>query len=139
MTVDIEGLVEAQESLLSDACTITHNANGSTDDVLDASTLELVPASAEPVYTGPCLIARDRRLSASERTPAESADVSNWFVIKLPLTLLTVEPEPGDLVTCTASANDPGLVTKVFRISLIERDGYASSRICRMRTTWASA
>ncbi len=139
MTVDIGGLIEAQESLMADACTITNNPNGSADDVLNTTTLELVPPSAVAVYSGWCLIARDRRLRADTATPAEAADFPSTFVLKLPLTQLTVEPKPGDLVTCTGSVHDPGLISKVFRIVEIERDGYATSRMCRMRTTWASA
>lgn len=141
MTLDLSGLVAAQEALFSDECTITRNPGGAADDTIDPVTLQLVSAAPTIVFAGPCIIARPPRLASGQETPTQDAGVPAIYRLKLPLTLLTAEPQVGDKVTCTASANDPAL-TLPGRTFLITRpivDGFATSRICEMETAWVSA
>ena len=140
MTIDLAGLVADQEELMADQCVLSRNPGGAADDTIDPVTLQLIPSGATSVFTGYCEIRfQPARRAIGQANPSEDAAVPGGFLVKLPLTKLTLEPEPGDRLLCTASVNDPGLAGRTFTITRVQRDTYSTARLCELETSWASS
>jgi hypothetical protein len=85
----------AADRILTDRCRITRDAQGTGDDTLNPTTLELVTVGTEPVYDGPCLLgaARPVRLTDQGDQPWTEADTTVRVSADCPTVL------PGDLIT----------------------------------------
>ena len=106
-------------SLMVDACTIKHPIGSATDPNTGA-----VTPSYTTVYTGPCKVQGGMSASGQDVAEAHLA-VLNPFV-HVPVTVTGVVQ--GDVVTITASVNDPELVGRVFRVQGPDHKSFATAR-----------
>ena len=96
---------------MDDTCTIVR---GSTPQVLDGDSLELVSDPAAEVYTGRCKFGRKSAQGGNEGwTHAKAAFVTYAFSVPAD----SVPPEVGDRVTVTSSRRDAESVGRVFVVS----------------------
>lgn len=121
--VDIRASLEAArvqiESLMTDACRITRPIDGVRDDVLDPTTLQLVPPTPDVtvVYEGPCGISARNPSGQSTQMLTEDAGDREWaarYTLKTPVSATV--PQPGDMVTIIGSARDPQMIGWEFRV-----------------------
>ena len=112
----------AAEALMVDACTVTRPAGAAGQD---ESTGRRTAAAAATVYAGVCRVqlpdVDPNRSDAGERT---------WTVerstISLPISVLTVAV--GDVIAITASALDPALVGRRYRVTGVAAKTHLTAR-----------
>lgn len=107
------------ESLMTDACRITRPIDGVRDDVLDPTTLQLVPPVPDvvEVYAGPCGVSARNPSGQSSQGLVQEAGDREWsarYTLKTPVSAPL--PLPGDMVTVTASVRDSEMVGWEFRV-----------------------
>lgn len=106
----IRGRAQA-EALMVDACTIVHVTGTTTDDLTGAVT----PATG-PVYTGRCKVQTAGSGAMGRRYDvAEAAVVMLRLELHLPMATSS-GVHRGDIVTVTASVNDPTLIGRTWRV-----------------------
>ena len=114
-TLDLTAARDAVATIMVDACTVTRDAQGTDDDTLDQNTGTLTPPVPDTttVYTGPCLVrpAQNQPRAVSEGGAAITASL---YECSLPYSAAV--PNPGDVLTVTASAWDADLVGRTFRV-----------------------
>lgn len=104
---------------LVDACTIKHPTGFTTN----TTNGDVTPTYAT-VYTGPCKVAGGDSASGQDIAGAHLAVLSP--VVHVPIEVTGVVE--GDVVTITASANDPELVGRVFRVNGPHHKTFATAR-----------
>lgn len=127
MTLDLTAARVTAGTTLTATCTITRDAEGHGDDVLNTTTGALVPPDPDTatVYAGACTVRPVSRLQPSEEG---GADVYRYlYRVLLPI---TVEPDIGDLVSVTA-AGDDGDPSLVGRTLVITEVAYSSRAVLR--------
>jgi Family of unknown function (DUF6093) len=103
-----------------DTCTIQHQTGSSTDQDTGVDT-----PTYSTVYSGQCRF-QVSAPSASETDVGEAQVYVSQTILQLPMTVVGVENE--DLVTCTASALDPDLPGRAFRVKGVLRKTHSTSR-----------
>lgn len=108
-------------SQMVDACTIQHQTGTATN----TTTGVVTPTYATPpLYTGPCKVQGAMQATGQDVGEARLAVLSPF--VHVPITVTGVVW--GDLVTITASANDPELVGRVFRVVGPDHKSFATAR-----------
>jgi hypothetical protein len=111
----------AAERLMVDTCTITRVTGGSSDPETGVRT-----QTTTVVYTGKC------RFKMYPRSPGRRTDVAEASVVEvdeelqIPMSATGVQVE--DIVTVTASALDPALVGRAFRVASQAAKTHATMR-----------
>lgn len=118
-TVLARGRAAALQGMV-DACTIQHQTGSSTDQ----ETGQVTPAYST-LYSGQCRF-QVAGPSASPTDVGQDQVYISQTILQLPITVAGVANE--DVVTCTASVNDPDLVNRVFTVKGILRKTHATSR-----------
>jgi hypothetical protein len=123
---DLTGARETARSELVDACTITRDAQGYGDDTIDPDTLEFTPPAGDDdgVYSGGCLIG-PQSVTVQE-IGGEYVQIARR-VVRLPFDAAV--PKPGDKLVVTASAGNPHLIDKPFRVVDVEDRSIFVTRI----------
>jgi hypothetical protein len=112
----------AAEALMQDACTIIRDAGTTYDPVTGYPT----PATTE-VYTGKCRVQLGALgASASSRDVGEAALLLLRLDVQLPMSVAGVRV--GDVVEVTASAHDPDLPGRRFRVRDLFHKTHATAR-----------
>lgn len=102
----------AAEALMVDACTVVRQGAPNTNPDTGAVSYP----GAATVYSGKCRFQSTSSAGPATASPQELGGAGvlvSTPVLQLPVAVTTVQPD--DLVTCTASAHDPGLVGKTWR------------------------
>lgn len=120
MTIDLTDARDVVDSVFEDdgtECVITSDPQGSTDDMLDESTLALTPRTGDTttVYTGPCLARPVQGFGQSQRQEGGTQQYLDTWRLRLPTTATGVDL--GHLVTFTSAPNDAELLGRSFRIT----------------------
>ena len=118
------------DDLMVDACTIVRRAGtASFNQVTGRSVL-----ASTPVYAGRCQV---RIPQAQPATPeaGERTAVVLTAIVKVPVTVVGIQP--GDIVTVTASAHDPDLVGRTFRILGLHHKTWSTARKLDVEETTA--
>lgn len=110
------------ENLMVDACIITRQ----TGEALNAETLENVPTSAQQ-YSGVCRLTMPASLNVRDAESASRVLLEQQALLALPIST-SGSVRPNDLVTITASENDPTLVGRTFRIAGGHHQSHATAR-----------
>jgi Family of unknown function (DUF6093) len=110
----------AAEARMTDACSSRRQAGTTHDD----ATGETVPTWTA-VYSGPCRV-KQSSAQASTSTAGEAEVLLQQPELHLPIS--AAMHRPGDEVTITASATDPALVGRVFRIRAVPAHSQATAR-----------
>jgi hypothetical protein len=103
-----------------DACTITRVGTRVTD-----TTTGEVTEPVSTLYTGQCRV-QQAQAQATEETVGEDHLLLLRLEVQLPMSVTGLEV--GDLITITASAHDPDLPGRVFRIHDLAHKTHATSR-----------
>lgn len=103
-----------------DACTITRIGERVTD-----TTTGEVTEPTSTLYTGKCRVQQ-----ASAQAQREDAGEDRLLLLRLEvqLPMSVTDLEVGDLVTVTASAHDPDLPGRVFRVHDLAHKTHATAR-----------
>jgi hypothetical protein len=109
----------AAAALMVDACTIQH-VTGSTTN----TTTGMVTPTYSTLYTGPCKVQGGQSDSGQDVGEAHLAVLG--LTVHVPISVVGVVET--DVVTITASVNDPELVGRVFRVSGPVHKSYATAR-----------
>ncbi len=109
----------AAAALMVDACTIQHVTGSSTN-----TTTGVVTPTYATIYTGPCKVQGGQADSGQEVGDAHLAVLS--LTVHVPISVVGVVE--ADVVTITASVNDPELVGRVFRVLGPVHKSYATAR-----------
>lgn len=117
----------AVEALMDDTCTITRDAEGFSDDVLDPVTGRLAPPNPDTtsVYTGRCKVSPGGT-QPSEREEGGSDVHARTYNGSVPWD--APMPAVGDLLTVASSHRDPQLVGKSFRVQSVAVSTFLVSR-----------
>jgi hypothetical protein len=110
----------AVEALMVDACTITRVGERDTD-----TTTGEVTEPVSTLYTGQCRV-QQAQAQATEETVGEDHLLLLRLEVQLPMSVTGLEV--GDLITITASAHDPDLPGRVFRIHDLAHKTHATAR-----------
>jgi hypothetical protein len=110
----------AVEALMVDACTVTRVGDRGTD-----TTTGEVTEPVSTLYTGQCRV-QQAQAQATEETVGEDHLLLLRLEVQLPMSVTGLEV--GDLITITASAHDPDLPGRVFRIHDLAHKTHATSR-----------
>jgi hypothetical protein len=105
--------------LMVDTCTIQHTTGQTTN----TTTGDVTPTYSL-LYTGPCKVQGGDAASGQDVAEAHLAVLSP--VLHVPIDVTGVVE--GDVVTITASVNDPELVGKVFRVQGPHHKSFATAR-----------
>lgn len=109
----------AAEALMADACTITRTTSTSTNrDTAQVS------RTASVVYAGPCRFQDPQQPLPTPTTAGGAGVLVSTPQLQLPVAVTDVRAT--DLVTCTASALDPGLVGRTWRARPAPRKTHAT-------------
>jgi hypothetical protein len=103
-----------------DACTITRVGTRVTD-----TTTGEVTEPVSTLYTGQCRV-QQAQAQATEETVGEDHLLLLRLEVQLPMSVTGLEV--GDLITITASAHDPDLPGRVFRIHDLAHKTHATAR-----------
>lgn len=114
------------ESRMLDTCVITRDSSGVDDDTLDPVTLNLTPAGATTVYSGPCSVSPASGSVA--RREGERQDTRQEWNHRIPLSAPL--PLYGDVVEITAvhTDGDPALVGRRFVVQRVNAHTLGVSR-----------
>lgn len=116
-------VAEALEALvLVDNCDITRPL-AVVDQPIDPLTLARVDTPSA-VFSGACLVAADDP-KRSDR-PGEQY---NDHAVRVRLPLTATQPEPNDVITITASANNPAIVGLAFLVTGVRRHSLGVTKI----------
>lgn len=111
----------AAEALMVDVCTITHGTGAATlNETTGRRTL-----TTSTVYSGPCRVQVPQAQPQTSDVAERSATVQQ-LTISIPVTATGVAV--GAVVTVTASALDPELAGRVFRVSGVHHKTHATAR-----------
>lgn len=110
----------AAESLMSDACTLKRRT-GVTEDADGVVT----PTYATPYYTGRCKVAAVNVQAATPQAGERAVTVLTMRV-DVPMSVTGVATD--DVVTITASALDPDLVGRTFRVAAPFHGSFKTAR-----------
>ncbi len=123
------------ESVMTDTCLITRDAEGPDDDTLNTSTGVLTPPAGEPttIYNGKCWV-RPGGLSRSlaERNRAEGGAYYTAQTFDAAIPVSAPVPKPGDEFTLTVASTDPTLVGRVFWVRAVDSTTFAVDRRLRL-------
>jgi hypothetical protein len=108
------------EADMRDACTVQRVASPTTDPEIG-----VVTPAYSTVYAGKCKVQQSRPAVAPTEV-GEAAVFVGQLTLHLPASV--TGPAPDDLVTVTASALDPDLVGKVFRLRAPAHESYLTAR-----------
>lgn len=109
------------EALMVDTCTVTRAGSGTTDDLTGE-----VTSTPTTVYAGRCKV--QQAAAMGQRVDAgEASTVLLRLEVHLPVAG-SEDVRRGDLVTITASANDPALMGKTFRVHDQAAKSFATAR-----------
>jgi hypothetical protein len=120
---DLTAAVRAVEALMTDTVTVTRDAQGAGDDVLDETTGLLVRPDGDSavVYTGPWLVTpadssggRGGSAALLGALATSAPDSTATYRGLLPLTAPALRP--GDVLTATAVRSDALLAGRRFRV-----------------------
>lgn len=113
----------AAEALMVDTCTIQHKTGEATD--LDVGTT--TPAYAT-VYAGKCKVqvSSQHAGSATSRDVGQAGRLIGELEVHVPVSATGLQPD--DLVTVTASALDPDLVGRTFRLRGMAHKSFLTAR-----------
>lgn len=117
------------EAVFDAACTITRDVEGTTDDVRDEANLTSTPPAADSttVYSGPCLLRPPTATTAAQAHRQGGAQIATEDLrARVPA---TVTSRPGDILTVTASPNDPSLAGRSFDVTRVIAGSYAVTRM----------
>lgn len=103
-----------------DACTITRIGERVTD-----TTTGEVTEPTSTLYTGKCRV-QQSATQAQREDAGEDHLLLLRFEVQLPMSVTDLEV--GDLVTVTASAHDPDLPGRVFRVHDLAHKTHATAR-----------
>lgn len=117
-SVTLRGRIAA-EAIMVDACTIQHVTGSSTD-----TTTGQVTPTYSTVYTGKCKVQGGQSDSGQDVADAHLAVLS--LTVHVPIAVTGVVET--DVVTITASVNDPELVGRVFRVLGPVHKSFATAR-----------
>lgn len=106
-----------------DTCTIIRQANGAVDENTGR-----IQRSEQPVYEGVCRVQNQRAMSRTEDVGEDRALLLP-LEIQLPVTATGLCV--GDVITITASVNDPDLVGRVLAIRDLAHKSEATARRVR--------
>jgi hypothetical protein len=112
---------------------ITFDAEGVTDAVLDALTLELVPTvdDAQPLYDGPALIAPDGTRNRVAQSQGGADVFPEWHVCRIPSTAPSI---PRGAVVIVASSPKAHLVGRRFTVDGVPDSGRHVTSILSLRS-----
>jgi hypothetical protein len=110
----------AAEALMVDACTIARVGTRVTD-----TTTGEVTEPTSTLYTGQCRV-QQAQADATEETVGEDRLLLLRLEVQLPMSVTGLEV--GDLITITASAHDPDLPGRVFRVHDLAHKTHATAR-----------
>jgi hypothetical protein len=112
----------AAERLMVDTCTITRVTGGSSDPETGVRT-----ETTTAVYTGKCRVQQRPIVRAGGRHDVGEASVVDVnYTLQLPMSVTTVLVE--DRAVVTASALDPALVGRAFRVASQAAKTHATMR-----------
>lgn len=111
----------AAESLMVDACTINRATGGSATNLVTG----VVTDTKTTVYAGKCRV-QSRALTAQSPDAGEASLALAQFEVQVPMSVVGVRT--GDFVTITASALDPDLVGRSFRVTVPAHKTHATAR-----------
>lgn len=114
------GRVQA-EALMTDACTITR-VTGQTLNEVDGTYND----TTSTVYTGKCRVQLRNMAVAALPLSGERQVVAQQLEVSVPIA--AGEAQVGDKITVTASAHDPQLVGRVYRVREEVRKSHATAR-----------
>jgi len=110
--------------ILTDSCVVTRgDTSGRT---MDPTTLELTAATPLTVFSGACLISKPGTSTDAREVEGGQGFTDESVRVRLPAA--STEPNPGDLVTITAS-NDANLVGVAFVVTSTAAHTLAVSRM----------
>jgi hypothetical protein len=109
----------AAEAGMADACTVTRAGMPVTDANGD------VTSTPTTVYTGKCRV-QQHQATADEKDIGEDNLLLLRVEVQLPMSVTGLEV--GDVITMTASANDPDLPGRAFRIHDLAHKTEATAR-----------
>lgn len=132
--VDLTFAKATVAGLASDACRIDRDA-GTSDDTFDPNTGTWTHTTASTVFTGACWVRDSTNIAAGRGVEGAVEGTEQRWVVKLPD--LTADVAVGDLVTITASPNDPRLVGRRFVVADIGGGTFKVSRTL-LCTAWVS-
>jgi hypothetical protein len=115
---------QAAEALMVDACTVTRPG----EPVTDPETGNVTPGSTF-VYSGPCKVQQTISQASNPTAGGHSFTVQDSRV-DFPVSAGPLEVS--DTVTITASALDPQLVGRVFRVAELFHKSYATAQRTRV-------
>lgn len=123
---DLTAARETATAQLSDACTITRDPEGYSDDAIDPDTLEFEPPNNDddPVYEGACLVGPST--AGVQEVGGQYVQIARRL-LRLPFDAAV--PKPGDKVVITASGQNSTLVGARFRVGEVENRSLFVTRI----------
>jgi hypothetical protein len=110
----------AAEALMVDACTI-RRATGETNDAHGYTS-----TTYTTIYTGKCRIQQQSSAQAQQHDAAEDYLLMLRLEVQVPMTVTGVQA--GDEVLITASALDPDLPGRTFRVHDLAHKTHATAR-----------
>lgn len=130
MPLNLDPIKRIAEGYMIDACVVSRDEEGNTDDLWDDVLGEYQPPADDltEIYAGPCMIYPNSAFT--ERSRGDVPENVTQYWLEVPVEATGFMPE--DIVLCTVSVNDPGLVDKVFILDTEENDTYAATRRIRM-------
>lgn len=109
-TVTLRGRTAA-EARMVDACTITRPGG---EDTFNPNTGAYTTPAGSTVYTGACEVQVSDGLNAQTTEAGGQVVTDQRVTVKVPVSVEGVTVD--DVVTITASAHDPNLVDKTYRV-----------------------
>lgn len=134
MSIDLSFAKQIVAELATDTCTIQRD-QGTSDDTFDPNTGTWTKTGPTTTYTGACMVRDSTNVAAGRGVEGAVEGTEQRWVVKLPD--LTADVAVGDLVTITASVNDPRLVGRRFVVADIGGGTFKVSRTL-LCTAWVS-
>jgi hypothetical protein len=125
ITAALPGLRAEAEGRMVDACTVYRGPY--TPIIFDPDTGSWIEPSATLIYDGRCEVQVDGRLVGREIDAGETEITTMRLTVKLPVDT-SADVQIDDQVSVTASAHDPGLVGKLFRVTALHNKTFATAR-----------
>lgn len=117
---------------MRDACTIVRGGKAST---FDPATGQYTTPAGTAIYTGVCEVQLTDSLSASTPDAGGQVAAISRLTVKVPMSVEDVEVD--DVVTITASALDPDLVGRTYRVASRFAKSFATARRLEVEETVA--
>lgn len=132
MPPDLTAAREVARRQCTDTCTITFDASGVDDDVLNPDTLELSKPGGDDttVYSGACLIGQSQ---AAEAEVGDGYVAATRRIVRLPFDAPL--PSVGSILTVTASADADLVGTRHRVVSAEPRSVYVFRTLTVERST----